>query len=105
MNRGDGKDPESGKTTQQDVKVSNTRNLWMLVRNGSSSPKSFVCPSSSDSSNEDDDPQVFWDFKNWGEISYGYQVPYGTKGRPTSDCDQRMPLAADKGPYSAALES
>lgn len=32
-------------------------------------------------------------------MSYGYQVPYGRKGRPQTEADQRMPLAADKGPY------
>jgi hypothetical protein len=105
LNRGDGKDPESGKTTEQDTKVSPTRSLWMLVRIGASSAKAFICPTSSDSPNQDDDPQLFWDFKNWNEVSYGYQVSYGKNGQPSSNCDGGMILAADKGPYSAALEN
>jgi len=33
----------------------------------------------------------------WDQVSYGYQVPYGDRGRPRTDCDQRMAIAADKG--------
>jgi hypothetical protein len=105
VNRGDGKNPESGMTTEQNVKISTTRNLWMLVRIGASAPQSFICPDSKDVPNKDDNPQLFWDFKSWNEVSYGYQVPYGKNGQPSTDRDQRMPLAADKGPYSAALEN
>ena len=38
------------------------------------------------------------------ESSYGYQVPYGEYGKPHWDVDPQMPLAADKGPYGAAIE-
>jgi prepilin-type processing-associated H-X9-DG protein len=77
----------------------------MLIRLSASSPKSFICPSSKDVSNEDDNPQLYWDFKNWNEVSYGYQVPYGKYGKPTTDRDMRVVLVADKGPYGAALEN
>lgn len=99
--------------------LSTSRNLWQLVKTGGTSPRSFICPSSSDSADTVDSPADYWDFpavpgdvtvnRGWQSgstqneqcISYGYQVPYGTKGKPTTEVDQRMALAADKGPYGA----
>jgi hypothetical protein len=84
-----------------------------------SPPKSFNCPSDTFSGqNQDENPQVYWDFgigdtlvepnaptdTGFRQDSYGYQVPYGTKGRPSSDRDQRVILAADRGPYSPVYE-
>lgn len=102
---------------QSNTFLSTTRALWMLVRNGASSPASFICPSSEDAKNDEDNPQVYWDFgkgdnntglnSSWQEtlnqVSYGYQVPFGSIGRPGSDRDPRMALAADKGPWSVAM--
>ncbi|NLE57129.1 MAG: hypothetical protein GX616_02125, partial [Planctomycetes bacterium] len=103
--RGVAGDPNSGETTEADTEMSTTRNLWVLVRTGGTSPRSFICPSSPDKANDEDNPAEFRDFRSWKEVSYGYQVPYGKHGRPTTECDPRMALAADKGPYGAALES
>jgi prepilin-type N-terminal cleavage/methylation domain-containing protein len=102
---------------------STARNLWTLVRMQITPPKSFNCPSDTDSTqNQDQAPQSLWDFGNfetdadvptvgtgkddtgYRQCSYGYQVPYTTKGKPTSDRDQRMVLAADRGPYSPLYE-
>ncbi|NLE59551.1 MAG: prepilin-type N-terminal cleavage/methylation domain-containing protein [Planctomycetes bacterium] len=103
--------------------MSTTRNLWQLVKTGGTSPRSFICPSSSDQADTVDNPADYWDFpavpnetptitpnRGWVNggtqneqcISYGYQVPYGSYGKPTTEVDQRMALAADKGPYGAA---
>ncbi len=100
--------------------LSTSRNMWMLVKSGGTSPKSFICPSSSDSPDTVDNPADFWDFpalsgdvtanrgwtamtgpNNEDSVSYGYQVPYGQKGKPTTEVDQRMALCGDKGPYGA----
>jgi hypothetical protein len=103
--RGSATDPKAGESTAKDEVLSTTRNLWTLIRTGGASPRSFFCPSSQDSPNRDDDPTPFWDFGSYREVSYGYQVPYGKHGKPTTEGDPRMPLAADKGPYGAALEA
>ena len=109
-----------------DSKISTTRNLWTLIRLQISTQKSFFCPSSDDQPNEDQVPQRFWDFGPaapkdksinqapvnpvalgydcWAACSYGYQMPYGQRGKPSSDCDLRMPLAADKGRWGAYYE-
>lgn len=92
-----------------------TSSWYTLVREGFSTPKSFRCPSSDDTPLEIDDP--LWldpaaanpvprtDFDNIRNCSYGYQVPFGNKGIPSSARDARMPLAADKGPFGMALEA
>ena len=99
--------------------------MWILVRMQASTQKSFVCPSSDDAPNEDDSPQSYFDFgpKNtsitaksstqqasdtYATCSYGVQVPFSPtvqKSKPSVDCDQRMVLAGDKGPYSGNLEA
>jgi len=111
----------SGETTATETNISTTRNLWALIRLNISSPKSFICPSTSDQPNDEENPQNYWDFGKgdattsvspgdtqvalgWGQCSYGYQNPYGDRGRPRTDCDQRMALAADKGPYGAVID-
>ncbi len=115
-------DPAGG----PDTKISTTRNLWTLIRLQISTQKSFFCPSSDDQPNEDQVPQKWWDFGPanrkdanlnmapvtpdvvawdcWAACSYGYQMPYGQRGKPSSDADLRMPLAADKGRWGAYFE-
>lgn len=103
--RGNRWQPDAGRSTDQDAALSTTRAFWELIRAGSASPKSFVCPASKDLHDEEEDPHEFWDFRNYCEISYGYQVPFGKRGRPRMNVDPDMALAADKGPFGAALET
>jgi prepilin-type N-terminal cleavage/methylation domain-containing protein len=122
--RGTASTPLSGDTVSTDNTMSTARNLWTLIRMQIAPPKSFNCPSDTDSEgNQDQTPQSFWDFGNfetnadvpavgsgkndsgYRQCSYGYQVPYTTKGKPSSDRDQRMVLAADRGPFSPLYES
>lgn len=105
VGRGRANDPTAGESTPESTEVSTTRAFWYLVRSGASSPRSFICPSSNDMPNNEDHPQAFWDFRSYSEVSYGYQVPFGKLGRPGSDVHEDMALAADKGPYGAALEA
>jgi prepilin-type N-terminal cleavage/methylation domain-containing protein len=81
--------------------MSTTCCIWQLVKGGGTSPKSFICPSSTDTPDPVDNPADYFDFPGEGSCSYGYQVPFGTTAKPTTECDQRMPLAADKGPYGS----
>ena len=121
--RGKASDPTAGDVSTMTAptgKLSTTRGLWMLIRLNAATPKSFVCPSASDEPNTDVNPQEYWDFgegditgpatatqarQGWQQVSYGYQVPFGRFGKPTVRCDMRMPLAADKGPFGAALDA
>lgn len=103
--RGNAQDRGAGETTLTDTEMSVTRNLWTLIRENLSSPKTFICPLTTDSPNEEANPQHYWDFAQYGEVSYGMQVPYGKHGRPATKCSPRMALAADKGPFGASLEA
>lgn len=80
--------------------LSVTRALYMLVRSGDVTPKQFICPSSGDSVDTDQNIDLFYDFRGKKYVSYGYQVPYGPfSTRGSEDVDPRMAVAADKGPY------
>jgi len=113
------RDVEVADLAEAPTRLSTTRNPWMLIRMSYSTPKSFICPSSGDMPNNDDDPTQAYDFgtgsipddvdpldamDHWSQISYGYQVPYGLYGKPGSMRDPRMALMADKGPFGAAID-
>jgi prepilin-type N-terminal cleavage/methylation domain-containing protein len=97
----------SGNFTEQHP----SRSMFMLVSDSVCTAKQYICPSSSDS---DDDmrnrgsagnfvaaqPGVNrFDFRGYPYLSYGQQLPYGQKGRPSENLDARMVIMADKGPY------
>ena len=105
LHRGRADDPKAGETTDSDAEMSISRCYWMLIQCNIALPESFICPSSGDRANDESNPGNLWDFRSWNECSYGYQVPYGKIGLPRSDCDQRMAISADKGPFGAALEA
>lgn len=109
-------DPSTRAPGQYWDQLSTTRSIWMLIKSGGTSPKAGICPSSNDSPDTVGSPGAFWDFparpgdmtadRGWNPaannescVSYGYQVPYGVKGKPGTEVDQRMALAGDKGPY------
>jgi len=86
--------------TANDAANSNTKNLYRLIREGDFAPKSLICPSSDDSPLDVDDPAELWDFIEADQLSYGYQVPYGSMGMPNVNIGgSDMPWSADKGPY------
>ncbi len=88
-------DPAAGSTA-----VTTTRAYWMLVRSGDISPKQFICPSSLDNEDPTVNLTLYYDFSDYGNISYGYLVPFGPPDtRPRANADNRVVFAADKGPY------
>jgi prepilin-type processing-associated H-X9-DG protein len=88
--------PSAGSTA-----LSVTRAYWMLVRSGDVSVKQFICPSAL---NDTPDPteiiELYYDFTQYWNISYGYLVPFGPRDtQPREGMDNRQVLAADKGPF------
>lgn len=80
--------------------LSVTRAYWMMVRSGDITVKQFLCPSSGDSEDETENLDLYYDFTSYDNISYGYQVPFGPRDtRPREGVDNRLILAADKGPF------
>lgn len=87
-----------------------SRSLFLLIIGGQSTPGQFICPSSSDAEDNLRNGQgatelaaqpgkTRFDFKGYSQLSFGYQNPFGARGKPRTSLDARMPLTADKGPY------
>jgi len=80
--------------------VSTTRAFWMLVRSGDVTVQQYICPSSGGTQDNTENLDFYYDFQQYGNISYGYQVPYGPRDtQPREGTDNRQILAADGGPY------
>jgi len=84
--------------------VSVTRSLWLLVSSEHTVTEKYICPSSvEDAADPTTDIRRYYDFKGYGYLSYGYQVPFYEKHnqcRPRlgSDFDPRMVFLGDKNP-------
>lgn len=87
-----------------------SRSMFLMIIQGSSTPKQFICPSAGDTEdnlrNTSGSTEVAaqpginrFDFKGYPFVSYGYQMPFGRKGKPRENLDTRMPVNSDKGPY------
>ncbi|MCH8852309.1 MAG: prepilin-type N-terminal cleavage/methylation domain-containing protein, partial [Planctomycetes bacterium] len=84
--------------------VSPSRALWLLVRRGDMTAGGFKCPSSSDDTvDPTSDVRSMYDFKGYGYLSYGYQMPFFTiynqcRPRQGIDVDPRHVFLGDKSP-------
>ena len=93
-------DPSTGQAEGGHSQCSVTRAFWMLVRSGDVTVKQFICPSSGDEPDPTENIEQYYDFTAYGNISYGYQVPFGPRDtRAIEGADNRKALAADKGPW------
>ena len=90
-----------------------SRALFMLVIEGTCTAAQFVCPSAGDDAddlrNRTGSTEVAaqlgydrFDFRGYPYLSYGYQLPFGPKGKPNENVDPRMAVMADKGPFFEA---
>ena len=102
-------------------KVHVSRSLFLLVIGGQCTPKQFICASSGEpeDSMRNKGPGASglegevaaqagvnrFDFRAYQNMSYGYQMPFGRKGKPREAMDTRMPIACDKGPYFESGET
>ncbi len=92
-------DSEAGKADGS-TKMSVTRSFWMLIRTGDTTVKQFICPSSDALEDRTEEIDLYYDFESYENVSYGFLVPFGpldTKAR--EGADNRLPMAADKGPW------
>ncbi|NIA21730.1 MAG: hypothetical protein GWP05_07150, partial [Anaerolineaceae bacterium] len=108
---GPGFDPATGAIRDRDIDADSgdpfTNNLscwWILVRQGMSMPKAFICPSH-DEANEitSFDPDSWWGFENIHNCSYSYQNQLGRGTRDSADPD--LVVAADASPLRADMAS
>lgn len=86
------------------VSVTTTRAFWMLVRSGDVTVKGYVCPSGTDEEDRTEDIDLYYDFEDYYNVSYGYQVPFGPRPtQPHEGMDNRQIIVADKGPFYALM--
>ena len=86
------------------TELSPTRVFWLAVRSGDLVNRRFICPSSEDVDDPSEDISVYYDFMSGANVSYGLQVPFGPAAtRARGAVDNRLAVAADKGPYKDAL--
>lgn len=96
--------PGAAAPSGEEGDVSVSRALWILVRQGQMEPANFICPSSGeDVVDPTSDIRRFHDFKGYGFLSYGYQMPFyieSNQCRPRRgiDVDPRMVFLGDKNP-------
>jgi prepilin-type N-terminal cleavage/methylation domain-containing protein len=94
----------SQSSQDQGTHVSPSRALWLLVRRGDMTAGGFKCPSSSDDViDPTSDVLRVYDFKGYGFLSYGYQMPFVTifnqcRPRQAIDVDPRHVFLGDKNP-------
>ncbi|MBW7905017.1 MAG: hypothetical protein LC135_06795 [Phycisphaerae bacterium] len=94
-----------------------SRSLFLSVTQGYSTPGHFICPTSPDQEDElrnyggdstrgeDSAAQpgvTRFDFRGYDALSFGYQMPFGRRGKPRVAMDVRVVVVADKGPYFRA---
>jgi len=85
------------------TELSATRVPWMLVRSGEVTVTQFICPASGDEPDPTDHLEAYYDFADISNVSYGFQVPFGPRPTRAGEwMDNRVALAADKGPYKNA---
>ncbi len=77
-----------------------TVDLWTIIRAGNSTPKQFICPSTTDQPDPAQDVTAYYDFFSNANLSYAYQYQHdpnrrliGTSSEPT------FPFMADANPY------
>lgn len=77
-----------------------TVDLWVIVRANDTTPKQFICPSTTDVQDPAQDTTIYFDFESAGNLSYAYQYQHspnrrivGTSSEPT------FPVLADANPY------
>jgi len=74
-------------------------NLWLLARGEHVAMAAFVCPGTTDSQNEREKVEDYWDFRSGLRISYGLQSPYGHGGSLSILTPEGVVLVADGSPY------
>ncbi|MFQ5412241.1 MAG: prepilin-type N-terminal cleavage/methylation domain-containing protein [Phycisphaerae bacterium] len=77
-----------------------TVDMWMVVRANNTTPKQFICPSTTDTQDPATDTTAYFDFLGSNHLSYAYQFQHdpnrriiGTSSEPT------FPFMADANPY------
>ena len=79
---------------------STTADLWAIVRANNTTPKQFVCPSTTDVPDPATDSTAYYDFQGQINLSYAYQYQHDPNRRPIgTSSEPTFPFMADSNPY------
>jgi prepilin-type N-terminal cleavage/methylation domain-containing protein len=77
--------------------------MWKIVKDLNSTPKQWLCPSTTDTPDPSQDTTVYFEFSRKENLSYGYQMQYPSNDinmRPIGTTTQGLfPIVADANPY------
>jgi hypothetical protein len=89
-------------------RVHPSRSTYLLLKEGAITSKVAVCPSTYDPMDDHRNPdgtaglETRLDWRGYPYFSYGYQLPFGARGRPSERLDHRVAIMADRGPFFEA---
>ncbi|MFQ5422655.1 MAG: type II secretion system protein [Phycisphaerae bacterium] len=89
---------QSGPSTTGTPSV--TVDMWTLVRANNSTPKQFICPSTTDQPDPAQDTTAYYDFLTDSTVSYGYMYQHSSNRKAIgTSSDPTFPVMADANPY------
>lgn len=91
---------------EQPNQGSPTVDMWAVVRANNSTPKQFICPSTTDSPDPAQDTTAYFDFLWKTNLSYGYQFQHDDDRRIIgTSSEPNFPFMADANPYLKGAEN
>ncbi|HUN81841.1 MAG TPA: prepilin-type N-terminal cleavage/methylation domain-containing protein [Phycisphaerae bacterium] len=88
--------------TNLTIKPSPSVDMWKVIKDLNSTPKQFLCPSTTDQADNAQDVTVYYDFDKMTNVSYGYQMQYSNSNinmRPIGTTTQGLfPILGDGNP-------
>lgn len=83
-----------------------TIDMWTVVRANNTTPKQFICPSTTDSADPAQDTTAYYDFLSKQNLSYAYQYQHDEDRRVIgSSSEPTFPFMADANPYLKGNET
>jgi prepilin-type N-terminal cleavage/methylation domain-containing protein len=77
-----------------------TVDMWMLVRANNTTPKQFICPSTTDQPDPAQDTTAYYDFLTAIHLSYSYQYQHDANRKIVGTSSEPIfPFMADANPY------
>lgn len=81
-------------------KPSPTVDMWTVVRANNTTPKQFICPSTTDTPDPAQDTTAYYDFLGPTNLSYAYQYQHDADRRIIgTSSEPSFPFMADANPY------
>lgn len=85
---------------EQSGQASPTVDMWAVVRANNTTPKQFICPSTTDTPDPAQDTTAYFDFISERRLSYAYQFQHDENRRIIgTSSEPNFPIMADANPF------